>query len=121
MILQGFAIGNGLTDPAIQYKAYTDYALETGIIQESDYKRINKFVPPCELAIKLCGKSSSGKRPYIVKLSSSLSFFFLFCFLYSPIDVLNYTANALEVVLLAYEQGGSFFSRTSLLLLLLLG
>ncbi|OVA17989.1 Peptidase S10 [Macleaya cordata] len=53
--LKGFAIGNGLTDPAIQYKAYTDYALEMGIIQESDQKRINKILPACELAIKLCG------------------------------------------------------------------
>ncbi|KAL5981792.1 hypothetical protein ACLOJK_015857 [Asimina triloba] len=43
--LQGFAIGNGLTDPAIQYKAYTDYALDMGIIKDSDYKRINKIVP----------------------------------------------------------------------------
>ncbi|XP_020600228.1 serine carboxypeptidase-like [Phalaenopsis equestris] len=57
--LKGFAIGNGLTDPAIQYKAYTDYALEMGIIKKSDYKRINKVYPACELAIKLCG--SSGK------------------------------------------------------------
>lgn len=55
MALQGFAIGNGLTDPAIQYQAYTDYALEMGIIKQSDYKRINKFLPACELAIKLCG------------------------------------------------------------------
>ncbi|ERN12871.1 hypothetical protein AMTRI_Chr07g78660 [Amborella trichopoda] len=53
--LKGFAIGNGLTDPAIQYRAYTDYALEMGLIQESDYKRINRFLPACELAIKLCG------------------------------------------------------------------
>lgn len=52
---QGFAIGNGLTDPAIQYKAYSDYALKMGIIKESDYKRINKVYPACELAIKLCG------------------------------------------------------------------
>ncbi|PKU80225.1 serine carboxypeptidase-like [Dendrobium catenatum] len=57
--LKGFAIGNGLTDPAIQYKAYSDYALKMGIIKESDYKRINKVYPACELAIKLCG--SSGK------------------------------------------------------------
>ncbi|KAI4997649.1 hypothetical protein ZWY2020_052991 [Hordeum vulgare] len=28
--LKGFAIGNGHTDPAIQYKAYTDYALDMG-------------------------------------------------------------------------------------------
>ncbi|KAK9168616.1 hypothetical protein Syun_000756 [Stephania yunnanensis] len=53
--LKGFAIGNGLTDPAIQYQAYTDYALDMGIIQESDRNRINKILPACELAIKLCG------------------------------------------------------------------
>ncbi|CAL9083438.1 unnamed protein product [Musa textilis] len=57
--LKGFAIGNGLTDPAIQYKAYTDYALDMGIIKESDYKRINKIYPACELAIKLCGTSGT--------------------------------------------------------------
>ncbi|CAN1747556.1 Serine carboxypeptidase-like 49 [Linum perenne] len=28
--LQGFAIGNGLTDPGVQYKAYPDYALDNG-------------------------------------------------------------------------------------------
>ncbi|KAI3751531.1 hypothetical protein L2E82_22619 [Cichorium intybus] len=53
--LKGFAIGNGLTDPAIQYKAYTDYALDMGIITESQSKRINLIVPVCEAAIKLCG------------------------------------------------------------------
>ncbi|OVA06947.1 Peptidase S10 [Macleaya cordata] len=53
--LKGFAIGNGLTDPAIQYKAYTDYALDNGLIKESDYKSINRMLPACELAIKLCG------------------------------------------------------------------
>ncbi|KAJ4777805.1 Carboxypeptidase [Rhynchospora pubera] len=57
--LKGFAIGNGLTDPAIQFPAYTDYALDMGIITESQYKSINKFVSPCEFAIKLCG--TSGK------------------------------------------------------------
>ncbi|KAG0484424.1 hypothetical protein HPP92_008503 [Vanilla planifolia] len=62
--LKGFAIGNGLTDPAIQYKAYTDYALEMGIIKDSDYKRINKIYPACEMAIKLCG--TSGKIACIV-------------------------------------------------------
>ncbi|GJZ89880.1 serine carboxypeptidase-like protein [Tanacetum coccineum] len=53
--LKGFAIGNGLTDPLVQYKAYTDYALDMGIITESDHKNINKRVPVCETAIKLCG------------------------------------------------------------------
>ncbi|KAH7537131.1 serine carboxypeptidase-like [Ziziphus jujuba] len=53
--LKGFAIGNGLTDPAIQYKAYTDFALDMGILTKSEYSRINKVVPVCETAIKLCG------------------------------------------------------------------
>ncbi|WVZ78199.1 hypothetical protein U9M48_025948 [Paspalum notatum var. saurae] len=53
--LKGFAIGNGLTDPEIQYKAYTDYALEMNLIEKSDYERINRFIPPCEFAIKMCG------------------------------------------------------------------
>nr|GEW44772.1 serine carboxypeptidase-like [Tanacetum cinerariifolium] len=53
--LKGFGIGNGLTDPAIQYQAYTDYALDMGLIKESQYKRINLIVPLCEAAIKLCG------------------------------------------------------------------
>ncbi|KVI09702.1 Peptidase S10, serine carboxypeptidase [Cynara cardunculus var. scolymus] len=52
---RGFAIGNGLTDPLVQYKAYTDYALDMGIIKESDYKHINTKLPACETAIKLCG------------------------------------------------------------------
>ncbi|KAI8539745.1 hypothetical protein RHMOL_Rhmol09G0206600 [Rhododendron molle] len=53
--LKGFAIGNGLTDPLIQYRAYTDYALDMGIIKKSQYNRINKVLPVCETAIKLCG------------------------------------------------------------------
>ncbi|XP_057457338.1 serine carboxypeptidase-like [Lotus japonicus] len=53
--LKGFAIGNGLTNPEIQYKAYTDYALDMGLINKTDYDRINKLIPPCEQAIKTCG------------------------------------------------------------------
>ena len=55
MFYQGFAIGNGLTNPEIQYKAYTDYALEMGLIGKSDFNSINKLVPGCEKAIKSCG------------------------------------------------------------------
>ncbi|KAF8397747.1 hypothetical protein HHK36_016669 [Tetracentron sinense] len=66
--LKGFAIGNGLTDPAIQYKAYTDYALDMGIIEDADYKRINKVLPVCEMAIKLCGTdgTASCMASYVV-------------------------------------------------------
>lgn len=53
--LKGFAIGNGLTNPEIQYKAYPDYALDMGLITKSDYNTINKMLPACEQAAKSCG------------------------------------------------------------------
>ncbi|CAO2813002.1 unnamed protein product [Amaranthus hypochondriacus] len=53
--LKGFAIGNGLTHPEIQYKAYPDYALDNGIINKKDHKRISNMIPACEQAIKQCG------------------------------------------------------------------
>ncbi|MED6145523.1 Protein cbp3, mitochondrial [Stylosanthes scabra] len=52
--LKGFAIGNGLTNPAIQYKAYTDYALDNKLITKEDQESINKLIPQCELAIQTC-------------------------------------------------------------------
>ncbi|KAK1321362.1 Serine carboxypeptidase-like [Acorus calamus] len=55
--LQGFAIGNGMTDPAIQYKAYADYAVEMGIITKTSGNIINKIFPVCELGIKRCGSN----------------------------------------------------------------
>lgn len=48
-------MGNGLTNPEIQYKAYTDYALDMGLVKRSEYDRINKMLPACEQAIKNCG------------------------------------------------------------------
>ncbi|CAL5207743.1 unnamed protein product [Lathyrus oleraceus] len=58
--LKGLAIGNGLTNPAIQYKAYPDYALDMGIITQTTHDLLGKvLVPACELAIKLCG--TNGK------------------------------------------------------------
>ena len=55
MKLKGFRIGNGLTNPQIQYKAYTGYALDMGIIEISDYDRVYTVFPVCEMAIRLCG------------------------------------------------------------------
>ncbi|CAJ1955872.1 unnamed protein product [Sphenostylis stenocarpa] len=53
--LKGFAIGNGLTNPEIQYQAYTDYALDRGLIEKADYNSINKLLPACKHAIEACG------------------------------------------------------------------
>ncbi|KAM7279888.1 hypothetical protein ACFE04_007022 [Oxalis oulophora] len=56
--LKGIAIGNGLTDPAIQYAAYPDYALDMKLIVESDYNNIKQnIVPRCLEQIGYCGNS----------------------------------------------------------------
>ncbi|KAK2370896.1 serine carboxypeptidase [Trifolium repens] len=52
--LKGFAIGNGLTNPEIQYSAYTDYALDNGLINKNEYDDLNKLIPPCQKAIEDC-------------------------------------------------------------------
>ncbi|KAL0460143.1 UNVERIFIED_CONTAM: Serine carboxypeptidase 3 [Sesamum latifolium] len=66
--LKGFAIGNGLTNPEIQYKAYTDYALDMKLIQQSDYNSMGKLVSDCQQAIKLCAADggSSCVSAYMV-------------------------------------------------------
>ncbi|KAL3618744.1 Serine carboxypeptidase-like 48 [Castilleja foliolosa] len=53
--LKGFAIGNGLTNPEIQYGVYTDYALDMKLISKSDHDRMNNTVLNCQKAIKTCG------------------------------------------------------------------
>ncbi|KAK7262258.1 hypothetical protein RJT34_29823 [Clitoria ternatea] len=52
--LKGFAIGNGLTNPGIQYPAYPDFALENKLISQSDYNNIKLLIPDCEEAVKAC-------------------------------------------------------------------
>ncbi|KAH7432982.1 hypothetical protein KP509_07G049200 [Ceratopteris richardii] len=57
--LKGFAIGNGLTNPAIQYKAYADYAVDMGLITEASRDQIAKLYPTCERSIKHCGSTGT--------------------------------------------------------------
>ncbi|KAI6669957.1 hypothetical protein NL676_004842 [Syzygium grande] len=52
--LKGFAIGNGLTNPEIQYGAYTDYALDMKLITQSDHDSIDTLFPKCKQAIQQC-------------------------------------------------------------------
>eukprot|EP00892_Ulva_mutabilis_P009376 jgi/Ulvmu1/6810/UM031_0013.1 len=54
--LKGFAIGNGLTDPVIQYSAYTDFAMLNGIITKQERDRIQAFYPHCKWLIEMCNK-----------------------------------------------------------------
>jgi hypothetical protein len=85
---QGFAIGNGLTNPEIQYMAYTDYALGNGLINKDEYERINKLIPPCLKAAEKCGitlsfflflshKSLSTKREFYQFIVQVMCYFSL--------------------------------------------
>lgn len=54
--LKGFAIGNGLTNPEVQYSAYSEYALQMKLIDQSEHDYINhSYVPLCQAAIQRCG------------------------------------------------------------------
>ncbi|EOA22895.1 hypothetical protein CARUB_v10003627mg [Capsella rubella] len=52
--LKGIAIGNGLTNPEIQYAAYGDYALQMKLITESDNEGIKQDYVECQNFIKKC-------------------------------------------------------------------
>jgi hypothetical protein len=52
--LAGLAIGNGLTDPAVQYGAYADFALQEGLISEAVRDGAALFYPACKLALEVC-------------------------------------------------------------------
>ncbi len=43
--LKGLAIGNGLTDPAIQYGAYADYALKNDLIPSAVHSAVKAVSP----------------------------------------------------------------------------
>lgn len=81
--LKGIGIGNGLTNPGIQYQAYTDYALANNMISKSDYSLINLKLPDCEMAIKQCGNNPYSFYFSLLRLIQfcieCVVFFFFFC------------------------------------------
>ncbi|KAG5515593.1 hypothetical protein RHGRI_036585 [Rhododendron griersonianum] len=71
--LKGFAIGNGLTDPIIQYPAYPDFALDMNLIQQSDYDNIeSELVPPCTQAASLCGANGGDSCTNAYEVCNSI-------------------------------------------------
>ncbi|XP_058199947.1 serine carboxypeptidase-like isoform X1 [Rhododendron vialii] len=71
--LKGFAIGNGLTDPIIQYPAYPDFALDMNLIQQSDYDNIeSELVPPCTQAASLCGADGGDSCTHAYEVCNSI-------------------------------------------------
>ncbi len=57
--LQGIAIGNGLTQPDIQYGAYADYAYDNHLISKMTYEGLRVKYPVCAMAIHACGTKGS--------------------------------------------------------------
>ncbi|CAF2120813.1 serine carboxypeptidase-like 47 isoform X2 [Brassica rapa] len=62
--LKGFAIGNGLTNPEIQYGAYGDYALEMKLISESDHESLKQDYVFCQSSIKKCNLNGGEECSY---------------------------------------------------------
>ena len=61
---QGFAIGNGLTNPEIQYGAYGDYALQMKLISESDHESLKQDYVECQNITKKC--SNFNKKLFLL-------------------------------------------------------
>jgi len=52
--IQGFAVGNGLTNPALQYPKYSEYAYQNNMISKTIHDQINENVPECVAKIDTC-------------------------------------------------------------------
>ncbi|KXZ41207.1 hypothetical protein GPECTOR_651g768 [Gonium pectorale] len=52
--LAGLAIGNGLTNPAVQMPAYADYALENSLISKGLHDSIQFWMPLCTWGADFC-------------------------------------------------------------------
>ncbi|GKV01287.1 hypothetical protein SLEP1_g13852 [Rubroshorea leprosula] len=68
------AIGNGLTNPAIQFAAEPDYALSMSLINQSDYYNIEKLVPNCVKSAKAC-ESGGGNTTCVSSYETCQSIF----------------------------------------------
>jgi serine carboxypeptidase-like clade 4 len=65
---QGFAIGNGLTNPEIQYKAYTDFALDNGLINKEEHDNITELFPQCQKGIEDCGMNMTISTSFVLPI-----------------------------------------------------
>lgn len=58
--LKGLAIGNGLTDPSIQFGAYADFALQNSLISRGLHDIIQLLYQPCKWLTNICGSYKWG-------------------------------------------------------------
>ncbi|KAK9835225.1 hypothetical protein WJX81_007216 [Elliptochloris bilobata] len=66
--LEGFAIGNGLTDPLKQYSLYADFSASKGLIDEALRSSINTIFPVCGFLIRACNSLSWSPLCYFALL-----------------------------------------------------
>ena len=59
-LLRGFAVGNGLTMPEIQYGAYADYARGMDIVDKEAADAAAHVYPACAAKIRKCGGGGGG-------------------------------------------------------------
>ncbi|EJK47827.1 hypothetical protein THAOC_33434 [Thalassiosira oceanica] len=57
--LQGLAVGNGWTDPEIQYGQYREFMLENGIIGEEEYDDLEEAQERCADHVHSCNSGDS--------------------------------------------------------------
>nr|GMD25401.1 serine carboxypeptidase-like [Ipomoea batatas] len=58
--LKGLAIGNGMTNPEIQYPAYPDYALDNNLISKSSHDELIQHIPECQKAVRKCNSNGGS-------------------------------------------------------------
>ncbi|ESQ42259.1 hypothetical protein EUTSA_v10013304mg [Eutrema salsugineum] len=71
--LKGFAIGNGLVNPEIQYGAYGDYAREMRLISESDHDSLKQNYVDCQGLIKNCNLNGGEACDSAYKVCNNIS------------------------------------------------
>ncbi|XP_047309390.1 serine carboxypeptidase-like [Impatiens glandulifera] len=69
--LKGFAIGNGLTDFAIQYKSMPEYVKSVNLITESQAMEVSRLIPACERDAAKCNARRGGGGDSCIKAYSS--------------------------------------------------
>jgi carboxypeptidase C (cathepsin A) len=87
---KGLAVGNGLTDPTIQYGAYSDYAVMNKLISESTRTRMRAIYPLCKFGAQICNRLKVG---FVCELA------LVFCqdTQFAPVMVLNPTMNVYDI------------------------
>lgn len=88
--IRGLAIGNGLTDPIIQYGAYADYAYMNKLIDSFSHTLANLFVPVCQFGASYCNSTHSS-------IICSATWYFCQAAIVSPIMSANDGMNVYDI------------------------